>query len=227
MSVSAMLSGPPRDHTISVYASQQQGGQTAGQPTSATAPQPPTLPPYDANAARREDAKLSASGSTPGSSTASPALNAARRPEEAARTGLGSSNGSPRVTPTATSGTVTPVVGGDKDKEPLTQKLPERSSYPPLPSAFARESPYSTWPQQSTSTPGKDDSSASASPAAAPPSYGSRHMPSSTQIDPKPQSSGAPKSNFFPQMNAYRPAPTPNRFPWTALAPGEIGRAHV
>ena len=31
MSVSAMLSGPPRDHTISVYASQQQGGQTAGQ----------------------------------------------------------------------------------------------------------------------------------------------------------------------------------------------------
>ncbi|KAK4705220.1 hypothetical protein P7C70_g986, partial [Phenoliferia sp. Uapishka_3] len=247
MSVSSMLSGPPRDHSMSVYATQPSHATANGGPSpavSAAPQQPQAIPPYDPNRVRRDDSpaasKLSgpSSGPTNIASVLSPAIANARRSDlstnDSTRSGTGSLNGSPRILSASVTGASASLASGEgKDKDaptPTMTKLPERSSYPPLPSAFARESPYSPWPHASNAA-SHDESASSSSSTNQTPSYGSRHMPTSTQIDPKiaPPTSGsafgASKSNFYPSLNAYRQtnAPPPHRssaYPWTALGTG-------
>lgn len=113
------------------------------------------------------------------------------------------------------------AAGGDKDAgaSNSTANKTERS-YPPLPSAFARESPYSTWASSSKKDQG----------------FGARHdSASSKEASPPAPQGGAPKQagkTFFPSNNSFsRPPPTtsthrhshsaggpsfPPTFPWTA-----------
>lgn len=114
------------------------------------------------------------------------------------------------------------AAGGDKDASGNSAANKAERSYPPLPSAFARESPYSTWAGSSKKDQG----------------FGARHdSASSKEGSPPASQGGAPKQagkTFFPSINnsfSRPPASTSTRrhsnsvpggpsfpptFPWTA-----------
>ncbi|KAM0756247.1 hypothetical protein T439DRAFT_376477 [Meredithblackwellia eburnea MCA 4105] len=278
MSVSSMLSGPPRDHSLNAYAaaSSSTGGVTAtgGSPAvsaavaaaaaAGTPPQPPTLPPLESTGAthpaRRDDGPLklssqplpSASSASPSPGPAgSPTLQSARKPTDTVgqSSGAANSGGSPRI-----GGSIGSVGASasdsSKESSSSTHKHLERSSYPPLPSAYARESPYSPWPVsssnsaspvplagQGSSSANKDDGPSSSTST---PSYGSRLNSHGQDTKPSTTTSTAgtttstsqsaqppaPKSSFFPSLNTYRPSQPTHRagaFPWSAL-PGNQHR---
>ncbi|BGP04971.1 hypothetical protein JCM10049v2_000773 [Rhodotorula toruloides] len=123
MSVSSMLSGPPRDRPVSAYSPLTSAGGASAGGRAGSPPQPPVLPP---------------------TSTASDGLQKSPQMQR--------QQGAP---PATQPGTTLPayVASSVSNPAPPTKAAVEpistsalgaaRSSYPPLPSAFARENPYS------------------------------------------------------------------------------------
>lgn len=131
MSVSSMLSGPPRDRPVSAYSPVTNAGGAAAAMTAGRAgspPQPPVLPPAS-----------TAGGGAGDGTRKSPQMQRQQ------------AQGVPVTQP----GTTLPayVAASAPNAAPSTKAIAEpapssalgsaRSSYPPLPSAFARENPYS------------------------------------------------------------------------------------
>ncbi|BGP67447.1 hypothetical protein NBRC10513v2_000765 [Rhodotorula toruloides] len=126
MSVSSMLSGPPRDRPVSAYSPLANAGGASAAGRAGSPPQPPVLPP---------------------ASTAGGVVDGTQKSPQMQR-----QQGAP---PATQPGTTLPayVVSSASNPAPSTKAAVEpppssalgaaRSSYPPLPSAFARENPYS------------------------------------------------------------------------------------
>ncbi|ORY85419.1 histone deacetylation protein Rxt3-domain-containing protein [Leucosporidium creatinivorum] len=221
MSVSSMLSGPSRDRPYGSVNS------TAAASGAGASPQPPVLPPAPTalGGARKEDPKHE--NGKAASPPLNPAIGGFRRPAEGASATPGRDAG-------AKSSAQGRPAGGDKpgmspvggaaaaagDKDAAGNSKAERS-YPPLPSAFARESPYSTWAGSSKKDAG----------------FGARHDSASSKEGSPPAPQGAPKQagkTFFPSINnsfSRPPTSTPSHrhsnsvpgqpsfpptFPWTA-----------
>lgn len=119
----------------------------------------------------------------------------------------GKEHGSPKVPAAGRYGSP-PIPGmvreGDKEKVVIEGPVRAERSYPPIPSAFARESPYSTWP-----APVERESSGG---------YGDRHgnLPGGGEQSSKGVASGpgsaAPQAPFFPGIGGYgRPANAAHR----------------
>lgn len=119
----------------------------------------------------------------------------------------GKEHGSPKV-PAAGGYGSPPVSGmvpeGDKDKVSIEGPVRTERSYPPIPSAFARESPYSTWP-----APSERENSGG---------YVDRHgnLPAVGEQSSKGAASGpgstASQAPFFPGIGGYgRPANAAHR----------------
>ncbi|GAA6052330.1 hypothetical protein JCM3770_007255 [Rhodotorula araucariae] len=177
MSVSAMLSNPPRAQPVSAYSplSAASNGATPAPPT----PQPPVLPP---------SSRPNAAGEQP---KATPVTTAPPRTQPGA------------TLPAYASSLVAPAPAATAAAKPAEQVQPQpqpqsqpqgaaaaaaaaRSSYPPLPSAFARENPYSP---------------AAPSPA---PSAGAA-TPQQQQQQQREAAAAALKSSLFPNLGSYRP----------------------
>ncbi|GAA5926903.1 hypothetical protein JCM3775_007074 [Rhodotorula graminis] len=203
MSVSSMLSGPPRAQPISAYSPTQ----SASTPTSSSAatPQPPVLPPDNRSAAATAgDHKPStASRTQPGatlpvyaSSLIAPTTAGSAKPKAAVE--------QPHQPGTAPASATTPTV--------TAASTAARSSYPPLPSAFARESPYSPAPASSAPTSG-----------AGTPQHQHQHAhqqhqqhhqhPQHSQQQQQQASAAALKNSLFPNLGSYRPAGSPTQPP--------------
>jgi hypothetical protein len=197
MSVSSMLSGGTREPSNSAY-----GG---GAPTNAA---PPTLssrhisviPPYEPRKTSQEGEVRRSSGSP----LVQP-MGGRHEGEKGPYSSKGSTGGPGSGMAESSGG----KEGGkeldkDKDKSQDRDSAPPKSerSYPPLPSAYARESPYSTWPLNGAPNNDAQDSKASA-PG---PMYSNRH--SNGSIDPMPSSSSSGKAPG-PQSNAFGPGMSP------------------
>ncbi|BGP29045.1 hypothetical protein JCM10296v2_000781 [Rhodotorula toruloides] len=129
MSVSSMLSGPPRDRPVSAYSPLANAGGVSAAGRAGSPPQPPVLPP------------ASTAGGVGG------AVDGLQKSPQMQR-----QQGAP---PATQPGTTLPayVASSASNAAPPTKAAVEpasssalgaaRSSYPPLPSAFARENPYS------------------------------------------------------------------------------------
>ena len=204
MSVSSMLSGPPRAQPISAYSPTP--GASTPTPSSAATPQPPVLPPDNRTtaAAAGEHKPSSAPRTQPGatlpayaSSLIAPTAAAAAKPKAAVE-----QPHQPAVAPASASSTVTATAASS---------TAARSSYPPLPSAFARESPYSPAP------------AASAPPSGAgtpqhPHQHSHQHHQHSQHQQQQQQqqqqaSAAALKNSLFPNLGSYRPAGSPTQPP--------------
>ncbi|GAA5890199.1 hypothetical protein JCM8208_002732 [Rhodotorula glutinis] len=203
MSVSSMLSGPPRAQPISAY-SPNPGAST---PTSshAATPQPPVLPLDNrasaAAAATGEHKPSTASRTQPGatlpvyaSSLIAPTAAGSAKPKAAVE--------QPHQPAAAPASAPTPTV--------TAASTAARSSYPPLPSAFARESPYSPAPASSAPPSG-----------AGTPQHQHSHQQHQqhqqhsqhSQQQQQQASAAALKNSLFPNLGAYRPAGSPTQPP--------------
>lgn len=178
MSVSSMLSGPPRAQPVSAYSPHSTTSNGASS-TTAT-PQPPVLPPDSrASPATSEQKAQAAPRTQPGatlpvyaSSLVAPAPASATKPKAAAE------QPHPAGTTPASASTPAP-----------SASAVARSSYPPLPSAFARESPYA---------PSPPASSGAATPQ---------------QQQQQQATAAALKNSLFPNLGSYRPAGSPTQPP--------------
>jgi len=194
MSVSSMLSGPPRASGVAAFT-----------PSSAGPPQPPVLPPMSSSDSVPKNGRhgsphepprpvISQQGSAGGGGGGQ-----ARSPILSRPTASGSNL--PSFRPPSTHD-VKPTVKTSspslEKKEPPTTSAaaqqPSKPAYPSLPSAFARESPYSTAP-----------------PSASNPSSSNNvpHQQSQHSAHIHPQASKAPAQPFFPNLAGYRPPPFP------------------
>ncbi|GJN91790.1 hypothetical protein Rhopal_004813-T1 [Rhodotorula paludigena] len=180
MSVSSMLSGPPRASAVSAYSPHS----AAPPASSAATPQPPVLPPESksttpvagASAADRKSPVLPRTqpGSTlPAYASSSVASAKPATPAQPAAT----------TAPATTTG----------------PSAAARSSYPPLPSAFARENPYS--------------------PAA--PSSAASSSGNTTPQQQQQATAAALKNSLFPNLGAY-----PGR-PGAAQQPAQQPQQHI
>ncbi|BGP45048.1 hypothetical protein JCM10450v2_000865 [Rhodotorula kratochvilovae] len=190
MSVSSMLSGPPRAQPVSAYSPLSAAGGSNGATPAPPTPQPPVLPPNSRPSAAAGEQK-------------SPAVAAGAVP----RTQPGA------TLPAYASSLIAPAPAAAPHK-PAEQPQPAgasaaaaaRSSYPPLPSAFARENPYSP-------------AAPSQSPA---PSSGAATPQQQQQQQQQQQAAAAAlKNSLFPNLGSYRPsagsaAGTPTRTPGSA-----------
>ncbi|GAA6013569.1 hypothetical protein JCM11491_002710 [Sporobolomyces phaffii] len=187
MSVSSMLSGPPRASGIAAFT-----------PSSAGPPQPPVLPPMSSSVdpASSKPTATGRSGSPP-------------EPPHPGGAGGGGQARSPILSRPTASGASLPSIRPPshhelkppspalekKETTPATSAAtsqPSKPAYPSLPSAFARESPYSTAP----STP--------ATASTLPQGQSQAHSQPQSQAD-KP----GPAQPFFPNLAGYRPPPFP------------------
>ncbi|BGP36960.1 hypothetical protein JCM10449v2_000864 [Rhodotorula kratochvilovae] len=190
MSVSSMLSGPPRAQPVSAYSPLSAAGGSNGATPAPPTPQPPVLPPSSRPNAATSEQK-------------SPAVVAGAVP----RTQPGA------TLPAYASSLIAPAPAA-APHNPAEQSQPAgasaaaaaRSSYPPLPSAFARENPYSP-------------AAPSQSPA---PSSGATTPQQQQQQQQQQQAAAAAlKNSLFPNLGSYRPsagsaAGTPTRTPGSA-----------
>ncbi|GAA5842357.1 hypothetical protein JCM9279_005358 [Rhodotorula babjevae] len=199
MSVSSMLSGPPRAQPISAY-SPNPGASTPTSSSAAT-PQPPVLPPDSRTmaAAAGDHKPPTAPRTQPGatlpayaSSLIAPTAAAAAKPKAAVE--------QPHQPAAAPSSAPTPT--------PTAASTAARSSYPPLPSAFARESPYSPAPASSAPPSGTGT-----------PQHAHQHShqhPQHSQHSQQQQqqaTAAALKNSLFPNLGSYRPAGSPTQPP--------------
>ncbi|BGP21842.1 hypothetical protein JCM10295v2_000717 [Rhodotorula toruloides] len=128
MSVSSMLSGPPRDRPISAYSPLTNAGGASGAGRAGSPPQPPVLPP---------------------AATAGGAVDGTQKSPQMQRQQVGTAATQPGTTLpayVAASAPDAPPAKPSIDAPPSSALGASRSSYPPLPSAFARENPYSPSP---------------------------------------------------------------------------------
>ncbi|GAA5831749.1 hypothetical protein JCM11251_003866 [Rhodosporidiobolus azoricus] len=171
MSVSSMLSGPPRDRSIPSYSPLGPSLGAAAAP-SAAPPQPPVLPP--------EKKAGSPIGALPGF------VQGGIKPP----TGTTAPGGEKKEQSSTT-----------KPDQPASQAPPQpaRSSYPPLPSAFARENPYSPSPSASPAQPQHKPATAGTQT----PSAAAASASASPLAPGAPQSAAAAaqiKNSFFPSL---------------------------
>lgn len=197
MSVSSMLSGPSRDRPIPSYSSL--AASSASATGSATPPQPPVLPPsagQHLNSPKVENGK----SVSPGPPSTSSFLGGLRRLSDH-NNGV-STNSKPTsgssVTPKPIGGEKSPLsiaksAADAKDGKDASSSIPTTKgerSYPPLPSAFARESPYSSsWSSTHKPEHGYGASSSNSSKESTPPVL-------------PPAVSNAPKT-FFSNLNSF------------------------
>ncbi|GAA5892578.1 hypothetical protein JCM6882_005651 [Rhodosporidiobolus microsporus] len=177
MSVSSMLSGPPRDRPVSAY-SPLGPNLGAASSTPAAPPQPPVLPP--------EKKAGSPIGALPGF------VQGGVKPPTGTAVAGAAAGEKKEPSPAA------------KAEQPTSQAPPQpsRSSYPPLPSAFARENPYSPSPTASPAAP-QHKPAASASAAGQTPSAAAASASASPLAPGAPQSAAAAaqiKNSFFPSL---------------------------
>ncbi|GAA6035340.1 hypothetical protein JCM8097_008821 [Rhodosporidiobolus ruineniae] len=190
MSVSSMLSGPPRHPPVSAYSSIPSSlpSSSASPVAPVTAPQPPVLPPPASTAAVQDK---------PAGSAASPPLNPPTLP------GFVQGGFKPPTGTAAPPPAATPAATEKKDEQhPPTSR--SGSAYPPLPSAFARENPYSPAAAPAsasvgsgTASPAQQQQQAKASPSPAAPL-----APGAPQAA---QAAATIKNSFFPSLGSYRP----------------------
>ncbi|GAA5896721.1 uncharacterized protein JCM6883_006992 [Sporobolomyces salmoneus] len=185
MSVSSMLSGPPRASGIAAFT-----------PSSAGPPQPPVLPPM-ASAQNDSTASRQAAVGRNGSPQESPGGGGqggtVRSPILSRPTASGSNLPSFRPPSTHELKPATKAPSPALEKKEATpsatpQAQPSKTAYPSLPTAFARESPYST----------------------APPSGSSTTAPPAPPSQPQQANKAAPAQPFFPNLAGYRPPPFPS-----------------